>query len=153
MIVGDVLAISTQAALSSRLVEALNFLSSTQLAGLPDGRIEIVGTQVFAILASYQTRSLSEIIEVEGHRRYLDLQYIAQGSELIGWVTNSEVPMNSPYDHEQDAWSGYLPAGELSWLRLNSGMGMLLYPSDAHAPQYALSEPSLVRKVVVKIAV
>jgi beta-galactosidase beta subunit len=63
------------------------------------------------------------------------------------------VSNKTPYNFEQDAWLGRLPAGELSWIRLTKGMGMLLYPNDGHAPQYALGEPSLVRKVVVKIAV
>lgn len=153
MIVGELLTISAQAVLNSRLIQALNFLSSAQLDNLPAGQIEIAGNQVFAILAAYQSRPMVETIEVEGHRKYLDLQYIAQGEEQIGWIPESAVLEKSPYNFEQDSWFGYPPAGEISWIRLTSGMGMLLYPNDGHAPQYALGEPSLVRKVVVKIAV
>jgi YhcH/YjgK/YiaL family protein len=153
MIVGDVSAISAQAALNSRIEQGLNFLSTARLAEQLDGRIEIAGGQVFAILSSYHTRSMTKTIEVEGHRRYLDLQYITQGEETIGWAPDSAVPTPSPYDHEQDAWSGYLPAEQLSWVHLTSGMGMLLYPYDGHAPQYTPGKPTPVRKVVVKIAI
>ena len=153
MIVGELLSISTQATLTSRLVQALNFLSSAQLADLPDGRIEIDGSQVYAILSTYHPQPMVETIEVEGHRQYIDLQYIAQAEELIGWVPESSVPKKSLYDFEKDSWFGYLPASDLSWIRLTRGMGMLLYPGDGHATQYILGEPSLVRKVVVKIAV
>jgi biofilm protein TabA len=153
MIVGELLSITTQAALNSRIVQALNFLSGTQLAELPDGQIEIAGSQVFAILSTYHTHPIAETIEIEGHRKYLDFQYIVQGEELIGWVPETAVPAKSPYDDKREAWLGRLPAGELSWIRLTSGLGMLLYPDDGHAPQYAPGEPSLVRKIVVKIAV
>lgn len=153
MIVGDLFTISTQTALTPGIVQALDFLSSAQLPELPDGRIEIAGSQVFVILSTYETRPVSKIIEVEGHRRYLDLQYLAEGEEMIGWAPEPVVPKASGYDFDRDAWTGPLPADRLSWIRIWRGMGMLLYPSDGHAPQFATGEPSPVRKVVVKIAV
>lgn len=153
MIVGELSTISEQAALNPRIIQALNFLSNPHLADLPDGRVEIDGDQVFAILSTYHPGPVTESIELEGHRRYLDLQYLAQGEELIGWIPASVVPAKSAYDPEKDVWKASLPAGELAWIRLRRGVGMLLYPDDGHAPQFAPAEPSLVRKVVVKIAV
>lgn len=153
MIVGKLSTISDQAALNPRITQALQFLLNPQLADLPDGRVEIEGDQVFAILSTYHPHPLAESIELEGHRRYLDLQYLAQGEELIGWIPASSVPTKSAYDAEKDVWKANLPAGELVWIRLTRGIGMLLYPDDGHAPQFAIAEPSLVRKVVVKIAV
>lgn len=153
MVVGELLMISEQASLTSLMVQALNFLSTEGTTSLPDGRIEIAGSQVFALRSSYHTRRMTQSIEVEGHRQYLDLQYIVEGEELIGWVPESALLQKSPYDFEKDVWFGNLPANDLSWIRLSRGMGMLLYPSDGHAPQYAQYEPSLVHKIVVKIAI
>jgi beta-galactosidase beta subunit len=37
-------------------------------------------------------------------------------------------------------------------VRLSAGQAAILYPSDAHAPQAADGTPTLVKKIVVKVA-
>jgi hypothetical protein len=52
------------------------------------GRIEIDGNAIFALIQEYQTVP-SEEKKPEAHRKYIDVQYVFQGSEIIGYGLES----------------------------------------------------------------
>ena len=85
MIVTDVSHLAEQAALTPALQKALDFLRKVEGQLLPDGRIDIDGNNVYALMQSYETVAAGEPV-FEGHRKYLDVQYIAAGEEVIGWA-------------------------------------------------------------------
>ena len=78
MIVTDLPHLAEQVALTPALRKALRFLDRIQGQALTDGRIEIDGANAYALVQSYETL-YDDVWMFEGHRTYLDIQYIAVG--------------------------------------------------------------------------
>ena len=76
--------LSNYAALLPGLEKAAAFLSRTDLAQLPDGRVEIDGDRVFANIQTYATKHI-DMRGFEAHRKYVDVQVVIGGEgELCG---------------------------------------------------------------------
>lgn len=132
--------------------EALVFLRQDGLLALPDGRFEIDGERVFALIQRYTTTAPAAP-RFESHRKYADVQYIAAGAEVIGWAPLARMAVSEPYDAGKDVCFGAVQAEDWSPVRLHAGGLAILYPEDAHAPKLAAGIPAAVMKVVVKVAV
>lgn len=152
MILANLSDIVYQVVQTPNMEKALHFLRNSDLDALPLGRTLIDGNSVYAIISSYSTIVSGKILELEGHKKYVDIQYVLSGEEMIGWSSAEDVPVTRAYDSEKDFWNGELPEKKLTWLKLTGGQAAILYPSDAHAPQMTRSKPAQVKKVVVKVA-
>ena len=88
----------------------------------------------------------------EVHRKYIDLQYILEGEEII-YVANIDNCSNSKgYIEERDI--EFFENSTLSKeLIMKKGDWAVFYPDDAHTPQILLNSSSKVKKIVVKIPV
>jgi YhcH/YjgK/YiaL family protein len=136
------------AGLSPRIERAFQYLQQTDLQTIEVGKYEIDGKNLFALVQQYSTKPKAQG-KWEAHRRYIDVQYIVQGREQIAYAHLSRLTQG-----EYDAVKDFLPlSGEGDYLTLSSGDFMLLYPEDGHKPGLALADPSVVKKVVVKVAV
>lgn len=138
------------AALHTRLAQAFAFLEQAT-PDSADGRHAIDGDAVFALVQRYQTRPAAG--PLEAHRRYVDVQYLLRGREVIQWAPLASLTtVARPYDAEQDAGLFAADAGVAS-VPVSAGQFMILFPDDAHAPCCAWAEPEPVVKIVVKVAV
>jgi biofilm protein TabA len=153
MIISDMRHISQRLSLTSALKEAIDFLRMDNMENLADGRTAINGQRVFALVQRYETKKIKGEPKFEYHRKYIDIQYIVSGEEVIGWAPAERVAITEPYDSEKDVCFGRVPEGEVTPLYLRSGQMAVLYPEDGHAPGLAAERPSKVMKVVIKIAV
>lgn len=134
--------------LHARFATGFAFLDQPRLAELPVGRHVIEGDDVFAIVSRERGRG-KEDAPLEAHRRYIDIQYIVDGDELIGWMPTAYCQrISAPYDDEGDIEFFY--DRPTTWLALSNGGFAVFYPEDAHAP---LAGKNIVHKAVVKIAV
>jgi len=130
------------------LKPAFDYLAQTDLSSLSVGRIEIDGQNLYAMLQQYTSKP-KELATWEAHRRYIDLQVVLQGAELIGYANIARLSQGL-YDFSKD----FLPLfGEGDFLTLQSGNFSLLFPQDAHMPGIAINSPAPVKKIVFKIAV
>ena len=138
------------AALVPGLVKALPFITRSDLAQLPDGRVEIDGDRVFANVQTYDTKPI-DMRGFEAHRKYADVQFVIGGEgELCGVaVPTDEQDVVVPYDETKDVLFCAPPLCE--WFRLTPGFFALFLPQDAHEPSRQLGEVAEVRKVVVKV--
>jgi YhcH/YjgK/YiaL family protein len=136
--------------ISQELVEAFEFLKQTDFASLPDGRREIDGDRIFAIVQRYRPKSLAEV-KWEAHRRYIDVQYVASGTECMGYAPlHDGMAVDTPYNAEKD-YILYKAGGDLITFR--PGMFAVFAPQDVHAPGLAISGDTTtdqVCKVIVK---
>ena len=133
--------------LKSGLSEAFGFLNQPQLDSLPDGKYGISGEQVFAIISRQNGREISEG-QLEGHRKYLDIQYLISGAESIGWSPREGLINTVAYDEEKDL--EFFAGTPQSLLVVAPCTFALFLPSDAHLP---LIGKGAIHKVVVKVAV
>lgn len=139
------------APLNRRFSRAFAFLEQVT----PDiavGRHELDGDDLFALVQRYQTRP-SAGMQLEAHRRYIDVQFLARGSEVIHWAPlASLIEVTLPYDAAKEA-AFFAAAPGMTPVRLVAGQFMILFPDDAHMPCCACDGPEEVLKVVVKVAV
>jgi len=138
------------ASLNPRFAKAFAFLEQVTPA-VADGRHEIDGDAVFALVQRYDTRPVAG--QPEAHRRYIDIQFIVAGREVIQWAPLASLSeVTKPYDDAKDA-GFFTPGGAMVPVRVAAGQFAILLPDDAHAPCCAWAEPEPVVKVVVKVAV
>ena len=134
--------------LSPRFQRAFAYLRETDLVGLEVGKYELEGSQLFVAVQEYTTR-LENQGKWEAHQRYIDIQYIVQGTEKIGYAPLSQVQLGE-YNEAKD-FQALMAEGD--YLTLRAGDFAVFFPEDAHKPNMAIGEPIQVKKAVVKIAV
>ena len=120
------------------------------LAEAPDlepGRYELEGG-LFATGSEGDTRQL-DTVDLEAHRKYIDLQYCISGGERMAWAHIQELNLKSS-DEEHDC---YLYTGKSTALSIRPGMFYIMFPSDGHKTGCHQIYPKHYRKVVVKLPV
>ncbi len=139
------------APLNPRFQRAFEFLRTVTPA-TPVGRHEIDGDKIYAFVQQHHTKVVAEK-KLEVHRRYIDIQYMLRGREIIAWAPLAA--MGTPtmaFDPAMDAALYAYPSDAVP-VQVVPGQFMILFPEDAHAPSCAWGEPAEVLKVVVKVAV
>ncbi len=152
MIITDIDHINRQIAMAPILKKALSFLGRPDIQNLDDGKIEIDGARAFAIVQRYETIKTGAP-KFEYHRKYLDIQIILSGDEIIGWAPVERMKITEPYDSGRDICFGTVELGKWSPVRLQAGQLAVLWPEDGHAPRISAGDPALVMKIVLKVAV
>lgn len=135
------------------LQKGLSFLMENDLTTLSLGRHEIEGKDIYANVAEYQTQPKEER-RPERHDNYVDIQYIAQGSEKIcsGLLTDvGAVDEDCLEERDVVFYQGSTKETEVI---LMEGMFAIYFPWDIHRPNCNSNDQShKVRKVVVKIPI
>jgi len=135
-------------AVHPRIKSAFDYLRQTDLLTLPVGKYEIDGQNLYAMLQQYTSKPRVQAAW-EAHHRYIDLQVVIQGVEKIGYANIDKLSQG-----EYDANKDFLPLfGEGDFLTLQPGNFAILFPQDAHMQGISVDSPTLVKKVVFKIAI
>jgi YhcH/YjgK/YiaL family protein len=95
----------------------------------------------------YQTKDI-ELCLLEGHQKYIDVQYIIEGEEFIGVNSLVDQTPHIPLDIEKDV--AFYPGNGYQF-KLEAGNFAIFFRTDLHQPCIKVNEPTQVRKVVVKI--
>lgn len=61
---------------------------------------------------------------------WIDIQYVASGTEILGWAPLDSVTTTVPYDAERDALLGKVPDDKWTPVRFEAGQVIVLYPTD-----------------------
>ncbi len=119
----------------------------------PDGKVVLDRDQLFALPQRYETSPAADR-RFEAHRKYIDIQYILEGEEIIEHAPVEWLPeVTEPYSDDRDVMFFRDPAG-CSRTLLRAGDFAVYFPPDGHKPCcQAGAAPAAVRKVVMKIAV
>lgn len=126
-----------------RINRALEWLRQ---AGTPEpGTYEVEGKDIYALVQHYNTRPLNEL-KWESHQRYIDIQFIQEGTEEIGVTDRAGMQVEVPYNSEGD-YALYSGSGE--FVKLVAGEYLVLYPEHIHMPGRGEGGP--VKKIVVKV--
>ena len=84
----------------------------------------------------------------EAHRKYMDIQYIVKGKEVMGWADLADCQPATEFSEEKDIGMYF---GDFNFITINEGMCYVVFPEDAHMPGRHLDVPSDYVKVVVKL--
>lgn len=153
MIVTPLENLSDQIAPTPSVQKAIDFLRQERWRGKPDGKIVIDGDAVFALVQSYETRLPENTVKYEGHRKYIDIQFVVEGKETIYWKHAPALTPTTSYDPGKDVWFSYAPIIDAIPVTLLPGQLVVLFPTDAHAATYCVGNPVHVHKIVIKVAV
>jgi len=127
---------------------AARFLAANDLASLPDGRQEIDGDRVYALIMRREGKG-RDAAKLETHDRYIDIQCTLAGLEVIGWEARRQCASRSTgYDAAKDI--EFFPGKPAAWVTVPPAHFAIFFPEDAHAP---LAADEKIHKVVLKILV
>ncbi len=153
MILDTIRNAAAYSALGDRLARGLIHVATTDFSTIRDGKYELSGDDVFALVQSYDTKPTGDR-EFEAHRLYADIQFIASGEEIIFWADVDRLTMTRPYDDSSDAVMFGADRNTLEKalpIHMKPGSFAVFFPQDGHLPAAILSAPTRVRKVVVKV--
>lgn len=88
----------------------------------------------------------------ESHRKYIDVQFILEGEEIIEVVDINNLHVNFQYDKNMDLIK-YNDNQNASIVKLKKGDVAIFYPEDAHMPCIKLNKSIKVVKTVVKVKI
>jgi YhcH/YjgK/YiaL family protein len=127
--------------------KAFAFLNEHDLNTLSKGKYEIDGENVYASVTESRSRDFDST-GWESHRKYIDIQYVIDGKELIGVEQVSKATVTKPYVEKYDT-ANYSAEGKL--YAASPGTFFIFFPSDAHRPNITPGGNKVVKKIVIKV--
>lgn len=119
----------------------------------PPGKRLIQGNDLFAGVDCYETKSRAAA-KLETHRKYVDIQVLLSGEEIIEIFEQQALTVSEPYNPEKDAEFYRVPEKAPVKVTLRPGQFLVFLPEDAHMPCLMTgSSPQPVKKVVIKVAI
>ncbi len=125
---------------------ALKFLAETDFSKMELGKYEL-NENAYYMVQEYDTKPKDVS---EAHEKYIDIQMLVSGEEVIGVAFIDCEKTLVEAKPEKDVWKY---ACETQPIKLGAGDFMVLYPTDIHKPGVTLGESVRCRKVVVKVKV
>ena len=122
--------INTYMGINPNLDIAIGIILDGAWQNLPEGRQELKGNDLYCNNVQIQTKTESIW---ERHEKYLDIQIVKKGDEIIRYTEWNEIQEWSDYDEKSDcATAPYCTKG--IDMQMMPGWFMILFPQDAHMP-------------------
>ena len=129
------------------LLRALQLIRDTDFSRLEDRTYEVEGRDLFFFIQSYETSQTNDT--PEAHRKYIDIQYMISGTEVMGVAQLDTVTEEVEARPQNDIWFYHAP---MDYITVKPGMFTVFFPNDTHAPCISPTEgPGHVRKCVFKV--
>ena len=134
-------------ALNPGLKTAFEFLKKSDISSL-EGRIDIDGERVYAMVIKSDGQG-HEGVQLETHRKYIDIQFGVGGINEFGWKPAREcLKVARPFDDNDDY--GFFEESPDVWIAVRPGQYAIFFPEDGHTPRGGAGP---LRKILVKVAV
>src|SRR5664279_1519656 len=134
-----------------RWAKAFKFLKGNDLTKLELKRYDIDGDNLFATVSEYQSKN-EESAKFEAHRKYIDIQYVISGKEIMNIAPIKSVKeVLNPYDASKDI--EFVTVNNIANYKASPSNYFIFFPTDAHRPGLKDGANSPVRKVVIKVKV
>jgi YhcH/YjgK/YiaL family protein len=134
-----------------RWEKAFTYLKNTDLSKLETGRYDIDGDNLYASVMEYTTKNEDEA-NFEAHRKYIDIQYMISGKEIMNIApleTVTEVLVS--YDALKDI--EFMKVKNIVGFKADSTKFFLFFPGDAHRPGMKDGDKEAIRKIVIKVKI
>lgn len=132
------------------IADAVEFFQKTDFSKYEEGEYDIQGRDIFFQVKDLKTRKIEDA-KPEIHARYIDVQFLYKGKEIIGVVTdtgNNEVDQDSLEDKDI---LFYKSVENETFITITEGDFCVFFPSDVHRPACIRDQQSMIRKVIYKI--
>lgn len=118
--------------------------------GIENGKHVIDGDKVYINVMTYDSKE-EEKSCFEAHKRYIDIQVVLEGAEIIGFESADKLSASKEYDEGGD-YMLYALNDKYDRIAVESGELVIIFPEEPHAPGIAVdNKPAKVRKAVVKV--
>jgi YhcH/YjgK/YiaL family protein len=139
------------AGLHVRFPKAFEILKDKTLSQKEDGKYPLDSDNIYYTIQRYTTKPMNQG-NLEAHRKYIDIQFLLSGVEILGYAPLKGLTTVEEYNPEKDIAFFHTPT-DITKVKLESGLFCILFPDDAHLPCCHFAEPFEVRKVVIKIGI
>lgn len=103
-----------------------------------------ISDEICATIMEINTSNCEDNI-AEGHKKYIDIQFVLSGIEIMGF-SQQVLNIITPYDSEKDI---LIVQSNLNFVTLKKGDFAIFFPNDYHKP--GLGSGECVKKIVIKI--
>jgi len=135
--------------LGNRMAIAIKYLQENDLSNFEPGRYTIEGDEIFFMVSQYETKPAIDC-KPETHRKYIDIQFIIEGAEFMGYLPLEGQTPSVEYNPVKDV---EFFAVQPNLFEVHAGMFAVFYPQDIHQPCVMITTPKPIKKVVVKVMV
>lgn len=119
------------------------------IAALPNYEVATYPLSCGKVMVQAGTTKPLEGALLEAHGKFLDIQYILEGQEVVGWAPTDSLTPEGAFNEEKDYG---MFSGNSTPITVPAGYCYVVFPEDAHAPGKHLDAPNDYRKIVVKLA-
>jgi len=139
-------------ALPTGVTQVLNAVKSFSAEDFAAGKVFLDGENVYLNKAAYETHA-ADTARMEAHRKYLDVMCVLEGEETVYvYPTRKLNNVTMPYSEEKECLLADFEPGATA-VRLTTGMCLILFPQDAHAPGCDAKETCAVKKIIGKVRI
>jgi YhcH/YjgK/YiaL family protein len=130
--------------------KAFEYITSTDLANTADGKYEVDGDNLKAIISNKNGMTAEEsVAKFECHDKHIDIQLCIKGKETFGWKPRESCKkQNGEYNAEKDVV--FYSDGPDMYFQLNDGQFVIFLPEDVHAPMIGEGP---IKKLVIKVKI
>lgn len=152
MILCDINEAGRYAAVSAAMAIAIDWLAAHLTDPFEPG-VKTIGQSAGGndIFVKYEEPALlpREKVQLEAHRRYIDIQMPLKGAEKMGWCALRDLKLpRGPYDTDRDVV--FFGDAATTLVTVKPGQMAIFFPEDAHAPNIGLGNH---RKLIIKVPV
>lgn len=133
--------------LGENFKQVAEYVTKTDLRSFEAGKY-VLDNGVYFMVQEYTTKNIADG-KYEAHRKYIDIQIILEGAEIMGYAPIETLAAETDYDESGDY---QLFTGEGSLLNVAKDNFAIFFPEDGHMPGVGTS-PCEVKKIVVKVPV
>jgi len=130
--------------------KAFQYINSQDLTTLEDGKFEIDGDSLKAIVSNKNGMTAEEsTAKFECHNKNIDIQVCINGKETMGWKPREScTSQKGDYNPEKDVLF-YNDAPDM-YFQLTNGQFAIFFPEDVHAPMIGEGP---IKKLVIKVKI
>lgn len=110
---------------------------------------EMITDDIFVLKQAYYTKNREDCF-FESHKKYIDIQYMVKGEEIMDVSDIENLNLITPYDKNTD-FIKYDGNKNISSLCIKEKELAIFFPEDGHQPCIKTDKSVLVYKAVIKI--
>lgn len=133
------------------LKRVINYVKENfeEIKNFENGTYEIDGKNIFMQVMEADTQSVEER-RIESHRKYIDVQVVLKGKEVLGFcVDNSELEIVEEIEERDIIF--YKGMNNETFIKAQEGCYNIFFPDDIHRPGVMYDEPMHIKKAVIKV--
>ena len=136
--------------IQNRVNEAIEYISKLDVSFLRLGKY-VVNDNFFYIVQEYMSKGTDDIF-LKSHRKYIDIQWIVEGNEVIQIANISSLTVKEKYNAEKDIILWNLPT-QMIQMNLNEEGYVVLYPEYAYKNCSFMNISKNIKKIVGKVKI